>query len=123
MLDKKCGPHTVDRFASHFNNKCVTFNSRWWVPGTEAINALDKKWTGEHNWVVPTPRLVPNFIGKIENEKADCTLVVPKWKSAPFWPLLFGKTCSFSEMIQLSKRNVIDVGQQSVIFQNVSSQI
>ena len=110
MLDKKWGHHTVDRFASHFNNKCVRFNSRWWVPGTEAINALDEKWTGENNWVVPPPRLVPNCISKIENEKADCTLVVPEWKSAPFWPLLFGKTSSFSEMIQLPNRNVIDVG-------------
>ena len=60
--------------------------------------------------MVPPPRLVPNCIGKIENEKADCSLVVPEWKSAPFWPLLFGKTSSFSEMIQLPKINVIDVG-------------
>ena len=46
MLDRKWGPHSVDRFASHFNNKCMRFNSRRWVPGTEAINALEENWAG-----------------------------------------------------------------------------
>ena len=114
MLDKKWGPHSVDRFASHFNNKCVRFNSRWWVPGTEAIDALNEKWTGENNWLVPPPRLISNCINKIEMEKANGTLVLPEWRSAPYWPLLFNDQHKFkfyiSEIISLPKKNIIDAG-------------
>ena len=110
MLEVKWGPHTVDRFASHINSKCIRFNSRWWVPGTEAINGLNERWTGENNWLVPPPRLVPSCIVKIQKEEANCTLIVPEWKSAPFWPLLFGKSCNVSEIVRLPRKNVIDVG-------------
>ena len=34
--------YTVDRFSTHYNNKCKWFNSRWWVPGSEAVDALGK---------------------------------------------------------------------------------
>ena len=78
MLNQKRGPHSVDRFASQLNNKCIRFNSRWWVPGTEAVNAMEESWVGENNWAVPPPRLILNCIRKIENEQADCTLIVPE---------------------------------------------
>ena len=73
--------------------------------------------------MVPPPRLVLNCIGKIEKEKADCTLIIPEWKSAPFRPLLFGarkmSENSISEIVQLPRGNVIDVGfGNNGIFQN-----
>ena len=43
-LNAKWGPHTIDRFASFYNSYCARFNSRWWVPGTEALDALDQVW-------------------------------------------------------------------------------
>lgn len=114
MLDQKWGPNSVDRFASHFNNKCVRFNSRWWVPGTEAIDALKEKWTGENNWLVPPPRLILNCINKIEMEKANGTLVIPEWRSAPYWPHLFNDQQKLkfyiSEIISLPTKNIIDAG-------------
>ena len=58
MLDKKWGPHTVDRFASLVTAKCIRFNSKWWVPKTEGINAFDQRWSFENNWLVPPPGLV-----------------------------------------------------------------
>ncbi|MEW8545049.1 MAG: reverse transcriptase domain-containing protein [Candidatus Thiodiazotropha sp.] len=114
LLDRKWGPHSVDRFASNFNNKCVRFNSRWWVPGTEAIDSLGENWAGENNWVVPPPRLVLTCINKVEAEKANCTLVIPEWKSAPYWPVLFKDQQKskyyMSQVLQLPLRNIIDAG-------------
>ena len=26
---------------------------------------------------------------KVQHDKAACTLVIPEWKSAPFWPLIY----------------------------------
>lgn len=74
-LNLKWGPHTVDRFASKHNAKLKRFNSRFWVPGTEAVNSLDQNWSGETNWVVPPPRLILKCIRKIECEKANGTII------------------------------------------------
>ena len=45
-------------------------------------------WTGERNWVVPPPKLATEVVGKITQERAPCILIVPLWKSAPYWPLI-----------------------------------
>lgn len=87
-LDKNWGPYTIDRFASHYNTKCVRFNSKFWVPGTEAIDSFNQPWSGEMNWLVPPPNRIAECINKLVSEKCSGTLVLPKWESAPFWPLL-----------------------------------
>lgn len=89
FLDKKWGPHTCDRFACDYNAKCTVFYSRYWCPGTAGIDAMSFSWIGENNWLVPPPRLAAQCVRKIMVEKCKCTLMVPLWKSAPFWPLLF----------------------------------
>lgn len=94
-LDKRWGPHTVDRFSSNYNNKLVRFNSRWWVPGTEAVNAFDQQWSGECNWMVPPPRLISLCLNKLQAERAVGTLVIPEWESAPFWAKLFDENGQF----------------------------
>lgn len=46
--EKLWGIHTVDRFATHYNKKCVIFNSKYWCPDTECIDAFyegSKVWT------------------------------------------------------------------------------
>jgi hypothetical protein len=82
------GPFTLDRFATDRNNKCKRFNSRIWVPGTEAVNCLSVPWSGELNWWVPPPCLIPAVLSKIAREGAEGVLVVPRWTSAPYWTVL-----------------------------------
>ena len=114
-IDNRWGPHSIDRFASNLNNKCVRFNSRWWVPGTESIDCFSQYWHGERNWIVPPPRLISQCLEKIVREKASSTLIVPKWKSAAFWPLLTDKSGSFKlfikDIICLGRCDVIETGQ------------
>ena len=43
-LDKKWGPHTIDRFASFYNTQCTRFNLIWLVPGTLAVDELGQLW-------------------------------------------------------------------------------
>ena len=88
MLDSKWGKHTIDRFASHYNNKCIRFNSKVWCPGCEAIDAFKQNWSNEMNWLVPPPSDISLVINKMKVDSAKGTLVVPEWKSAPFWPLI-----------------------------------
>ena len=83
------GIHSVDRFATHYNNKCARFNSKYWCPGTEGVDAFNQNWSNENNWMVPPPALIARVINKILREKASSTLVVPEWRSSPYWPLVF----------------------------------
>lgn len=46
-IDCLWGPHTVDCFASCFNNQIPRSNSRSWMPGSEAVDAFTLKWVGE----------------------------------------------------------------------------
>ncbi|XP_045211850.2 uncharacterized protein LOC123563229 isoform X1 [Mercenaria mercenaria] len=110
-IDCLWGPHTIDRFASHLNNKCSRFNSRWWVPGTKGIDSLNEVWKNENNWLVPPTRLIVDCINKINSEHVECSLIIPKWKSAPFWPLLLNEDGNFKYFIKqtlnLSRSNVV----------------
>ena len=38
--------------------------------------------------LVPPPRLICRTINKLISEKGKGSLVIPLWKSAPFWPML-----------------------------------
>lgn len=57
-LDSLWGPHTIDRFACFYNTKLTRFNSRFFQPGTEAVDALLQNWHYDVNWVVPPSRLL-----------------------------------------------------------------
>jgi hypothetical protein len=89
IFQEAWGPYSVDRFASFYNAKCHRFNSRFWCPKTEAVNALTQFWGADNNWVVPPPSLILQSIKKLLAEKAKATLVVPRWPSASWWPTLF----------------------------------
>ena len=40
ILDFQWGPHTIDRFVCSYNAKLSCFNSRFYQPGTEAVDAF-----------------------------------------------------------------------------------
>ncbi|VDI25194.1 Hypothetical predicted protein [Mytilus galloprovincialis] len=111
------GPFTVDRFSTHYNAQSSRFNSRIWCPGTEAINAFSQFWGGDTNWLVPPPSLVAMTINKIIKDKAKCMLVIPEWKSAPYWPLLYkdgGFRDFIKEVIYLPRYNIIVKGYRPI---------
>lgn len=88
-LQSVWGVNTCDVFASNYNTKCLKFYSRWWCPGTSGIDAFLYGWSGDFNWWVPPTRLVAQVISKSLKEKAMGTLIIPYWKSAPFWPNIY----------------------------------
>ena len=87
-LDSMFGPHTVDRFADSHNTHLVRFNSRYGNPGSEAVDAFTVNWAGENNWLCPPIGLIPRVLRHAQCCKAEGTLVVPWWESAPFWTIV-----------------------------------
>lgn len=94
------GSHTCDRFANFYNSKCKNFNSKYWCEGSGAVDAFSQVWTYDVNWIVPPPKLIPEVVRKIENDKCSCTLVIPEWKSAPYWPMLVDMEGNFKFYIK-----------------------
>lgn len=82
------GPFTVDRFATWYNTKCLRFNSRFWNPGCEGVDAFTQNWQGENNWLVPPPSQIIRVWRHLKLCKAKGTLIIPLWKGALFWPCL-----------------------------------
>ena len=68
------GPHSVDRFATDYNAKCSRFNSRWWCPSNECVDAFKSLWSGDINWLVSLSRLVCKVMTKLKTDKYN-----------PFW--------------------------------------
>jgi hypothetical protein len=97
LQNQKWGTFTGDRFATSYNAKCVRFNSKIWFWGTESVDCFSVNWSGENNWIVPPPRLINSVLKKLNKDRAKGVLVVPVWRSAPFWPVLFpdGGTAHF----------------------------
>ena len=82
--------------ACSYNTHLPRFNSKFWCPGTEAVDCFTQDWGKECNsFVCPPPHLISAVLYHMESCKAKGTLVVPEWKSAPFWPLL----CSFDRLL------------------------
>ena len=98
-VDELWGPHTVDRFARHYNMQLPRFNSRFMCPGGEAVDAFTVNWSGENNWWCPPPVLIPRVLRHAEWCKASGTLVVPCWESAPYWPLLCPRGEGFATFV------------------------
>ena len=99
FMNQLWGPFDYDRFANHENAKVPRFSSAIWNPGCEVVDAFSQNWAGFNNWLVPPIYLVPKSIRHLVNCEAVGTLIVPKWKSAQFWPLIFDKYSVWSENI------------------------
>lgn len=53
------GVFDIDRMACHSNTQLPRFNSKFWSPGTEAVDCFTQNWGGQcNNYVCPPPYLV-----------------------------------------------------------------
>ena len=98
-LDILWGRHTIDRFSSYRTGQVPRFCSHFPNPDTKAIDAFSVAWLGENNWLFPPPYLLPKVLRHLEFSKADGTLIVPHWESAPWWPLLIQQKNIFKNFI------------------------
>lgn len=100
FVDNMFGPHGIDRFANEHNFKVERYNSLFWTPSTEAVDAFSQDWENENNWCVPPVVLVPRALNHLVYCKGNGTFVVPYWPSSPFFPLIFGENSHLKPFIQ-----------------------
>ena len=61
-LDALWGPHTIDRLADVYNRQIDRFNSRFWNPESEAVDAFTCNWEDEINWLSPPVYVISRVI-------------------------------------------------------------
>lgn len=81
------GTPEVDLFASYTNNKCGRYVS--WIrdPGSYAVDAFTLNWHNINFYAFPPFSIILNMIKKIMQDKAVGVVVVPNWKTQPWYPL------------------------------------
>lgn len=99
IIKNKWGPHDVDRFANYKNAKTRRFNSKFWNPRSEAIDAFSQNWCNDNNLLVPPPYQAAKVIRHVIACRAVGTLVVPKWVSAQYWPMLVNRQGEFNKFV------------------------
>lgn len=80
-LNKRWGPHDIDRFATPDNAVCKRFNTR-------AASAMAVPWAGRNNWVAPPLKMLGAVVQKLVQEEASATLIAPEWPGRPWFALL-----------------------------------
>ena len=78
----------IDLFASELNKKCENYVSRF--PDKEAwqVDAFSISWAEFFFYAFPPFNLVIRTLEKIREDQAEGILVVPEWKSQPWYPML-----------------------------------
>jgi hypothetical protein len=99
-LDKLWGPHSVDRFEDRNNAQLSRFNSRFWNPGSEAMDAFTVNWSCENNWWCPPVSLIPRVLRHAQNCICEGTLIVPLWRSAVYWPMICPNGTDFAQFVK-----------------------
>ena len=99
-IDAKWGPHTIDRFASHYNAQVPWFNSKFASPGCSGVDALSRDWRDENNWVCPPVSAIVPSVRALSSCSGYGTLIVPQWPSAYFWPFLHGSSSQFKSFVK-----------------------
>jgi len=88
-VEKEWGPFTVDAFASEHSARLPRFWTKFYTPKAEWCNAFAASWALERVFAFPDPKLVGDVISRLRMDQGECTLIVPRWTSAPWFPLLY----------------------------------
>ena len=83
------GAWDVDRFAAPHNATCQRFNSLFGCATAEATDALAQDWRVGVSFVLPDFFTIDAVLDLIERDDANVILVVPEWRSKPWWGRLW----------------------------------
>lgn len=81
------GRPEIDFFTSRINSKCQTFCSWHKDPAALCVDAFTLDWKKYDFYAFPPFALLLRVLKKIQSDQARGILVVPDWKTQPWFPL------------------------------------
>lgn len=110
-LDRVWGPHTIDRFATMTTSQLDRYNSRYYDPLTEGVDALaQQNWAHENNYVNAPFRLLPRILDVIDKQRANATIIAPWWPSQPWFNRLKSRTIRQPIKLPTNQRTIWSSG-------------
>ena len=100
MISSRYGPFTIDRFADNRNKKIERFNSKFYCPGTLAVDCFTENWNFENNWICPPVKLICYALRHLKLCQANGTVIIPMWKSSYFWPTIYPNGVTLASFIK-----------------------
>ena len=88
LIDKCFGPHDIDRFASLRTAQIPQYNSLFWDPCCEAVDAMAQDWSLTNNFINAPFRMIGPIIDKIQTEDATATIIAPRWPAQQWYKKL-----------------------------------
>jgi hypothetical protein len=97
-LQRRFGPHTVDRFASESNARVACFNTEAPTAASAGSQALAQDWDGENNYAFPPVAELPAVAQLLASRPSlRATVVAPHWP-AQAWYQQLTEICSYAEL-------------------------
>ena len=111
VLDAMWGPHTVDRFAAQHNAQLIRYNSLYWDPNTEAVDALSQTdWSQEMNYCAPPFWMINKVLDKVIQQEAEAMIIAPIWTGQRWFQKLQRLTLCQPIMLRNNRRMFIKRG-------------
>jgi hypothetical protein len=88
-LERRFGPHTIDRYATYENAQLRRFNTL--LPDARSVGAgaLSQRWEGENNYVFAPASDLPRIAQLLhERPGVACTVVAPYWPAQAWFQQL-----------------------------------
>ena len=97
-LQRRFGPHSVDRYASVLNARLPRFNTEMPNPLSQGAPALTQDWSGENNFVFPPMAELP-AVAQLLASRPDlqATVVAPHWPAQAWYQQLL-EAASYVEL-------------------------
>ena len=114
ILNQLWGQFTVDRFATLQNTLLPRFNSRYYEPMSEGIDALAQDWSGENNYINPPWALLPQVVTKIRADKALATVIAPVWPGQVWYQKLVNMLVEPPILLPQSQNIFIPMGVSNI---------
>ncbi|XP_063374150.1 uncharacterized protein LOC134661866 [Cydia amplana] len=86
-ITRKFGHPQVDLFASRVNAKCAKYVSWHRDPDAFAVNAFTLDWSELYFYAFPPISIILKTLRKIISDQARGIMIVPLWKTQPWYPL------------------------------------
>jgi hypothetical protein len=88
FINRSHGPFTLDPLASNVSKKVKKFYAQYWCHEVAGVDAFAFSWANECVWLVPPPNLICKAIFHCMECGCHGVMVIPKWLSAVFWPVI-----------------------------------
>ena len=104
VICEEFGPINFDLFASRLTNQVSRYASWMPDPGAELCDAMSFDWKSVKGYAFPPFSMVGKVLQKIECDKCTIVLVVPQFRSQPWFPKMLHMLVDFPLLIRRTQR-------------------